>query len=58
MNEWQLRELELQRKENAWFEALPEWMKIIDNHWYYIGILALSMPICFGIGLLIGWIIS
>lgn len=58
MNEWQRRELELQRKERAWFDALPEWMKIIDNHWYYLGILVLSMPICFGIGLIIGLVIS
>ena len=58
MNEWQQKELELQRKERDWFDKLPEWMKIIDNHWYYLGILLLLTPISFGIGLFIGWVIS
>lgn len=57
MRDWELRELELRRKENEWFEKLPEWMKIIDNHWYYIGILFLSAPIAFGLGLGIGFLL-
>ena len=54
MKEWQLKELELQRKENAWFDELPEWMKVIDNHFYFVLVLLLILPISFGIGLGIG----
>ena len=57
MKEWQLKELELRRKENAWFDELPGWMKVVDNHLYFVLILVLVFPIGFGIGLGIGFLL-
>ena len=54
MNEWQRRELEQLRKENEWFERLPAWMKVIDNHLYFVLILVIGLMLGFNIGFMIG----
>ena len=57
MQDWEVRELELLKKENQWFEELPEWLKIIDNSWYYIGIIFLISLFGFALGLIIGFLL-
>jgi hypothetical protein len=54
MNYWEKRELELQRKENAWRDNLHPFMKMIDDTPSYIGILLVGGVLSFGIGLIIG----
>jgi hypothetical protein len=54
MNEWERKELELQRKENAWYDKLHPLMKMVDNPLIYFGLLFAGCVIGGGIGLLIG----
>ena len=54
MQEWEQREMELQRQENAWFDKLNPFMKMIDNPLYYMLSLLMVAVFCFGIGVLIG----
>lgn len=54
MNQWELNEQELLRKENAWYDKLNPFMKAVDNPLYYmIGTFTISL-VAFGIGVGIG----
>ena len=54
MQEWQLKELALRKQENAWYEKLSTFMKLIDNHYTFFAILVVANVIAFGVGLGIG----
>jgi len=57
MNEFERRELELQRKENAWYDTLNPFMKLIDNNYTFFAVLATVNLLAFGLGLLIALIL-
>jgi hypothetical protein len=54
MNEWELREYELLKKENAWYDKLNPFWKMIDSHSGYILFLLVMSGFSIGIGILIG----
>jgi hypothetical protein len=54
MNEWERREFELQRQENAWFEKVNPLMKMVDNPFMFFFLLFLVGLISVGLGLFIG----
>ena len=55
MNEWQRKEAELLKKENAYLERYNWFEKIIDNHLYFCIFLVLVWVVAWNIGLLIGF---
>ena len=57
MNEWQRKEAELLKKENAYLERYNWFEKIIDNHLYYCIFLVLVWVVAWNIGLLIGFML-
>lgn len=54
MNEWELREYELLKQENAWYDKLNPFWKMIDSHSGYITFLWVVCGFSLGIGILIG----
>jgi len=54
MKEWERREAELLRKENAWYDSLSPFMKAVDNPLMYAAMLLVSWIGASGLGLLIG----
>ena len=54
MNEWQRREAELLARENAWYNSLPPFMKLVDNHLYFCIMYLAMIPFAFAIGLVFG----
>lgn len=56
MNEWQQREQDLLRAENAWLEDLNPLLKMVDNWVYYVLALALMLPTAFMLGVALGWL--
>ena len=54
MKDWQLRELEIKKRENAWYESLSPFMKAVDNHTMFCFMLIVSWIVATGLGLLIG----
>jgi hypothetical protein len=58
MPTWRELEQEDQEQERRRLEALGPFGRIVDNHWTYVLLLCIVVPICFGIGLLIGIIMS
>lgn len=54
MMEWQRREAELLARENAWYNNLSPFMKLVDNHLYYCIMMIFILPVGFLIGLGIG----
>jgi hypothetical protein len=56
MNYHEQKELELQRKENAWHDDLHPLMKMVDNTPAFIAILVMGGVVSFGFGLIIGLI--
>ena len=54
MKDWQLRELEIKKRENAWYESLSPFMKAVDNHMMFCFMLIVSWIVATGLGLLIG----
>ena len=58
MPTWRELEAEERAREQRRLEELGPVGRIIDNHWTYVLLLCIIVPICFGIGLLIGIIMS
>ena len=58
MPTWKEIEREERERERRRLEALGPFGRLIDNTWTYVLLLLLILPICFGIGLLIGIAIS
>ena len=54
MKEWERREAELLRKENAWYEELHPFMRMIDNPLYFCVFLFGICALAFHVGVLIG----
>lgn len=54
MNYWEQREAELLRQENAWYNELSPFMKMIDNVWYFCIFFLTTCFLCFDLGFLIG----
>jgi hypothetical protein len=54
MTEWDRKEADLQRKENAWYEKLSPFMKMVDNPVLYYAMLLIGCIFGFGLGTLIG----
>jgi hypothetical protein len=54
MNEWQRRELEQLRKENAWLDELSPFMKLVDNTLTFCLLYFFACLVGFLIGLGIG----
>ena len=54
MTYWEQQEQELLRKENAWFDELSPFMKLVDDPFTFF-ILLFAAGVCsFGIGFVIG----
>ena len=54
MKEWQRREAELLARENAWYDSLPPFMKLVDNHLYFCIMYLIMIPYAVIIGIGIG----
>jgi hypothetical protein len=54
MKEWEQREAELLRKENAWLDELNPFMKMVDSNIGFLLMFIISIPIAFAIGTVIG----
>ena len=57
MKEWERREMELLRKENAYYDAYTPFEKFIDNDWTYMLGIVILVPACMCVGLLIGLVL-
>lgn len=57
MKDWELKELALQKQENAWLDTLSPFMKLMDNPYTFFAVLATVNLLAFGLGLLIALIL-
>lgn len=57
MKSWELKEHEIQQRENAWYNTLSPFMKLMDKHSHFLIVLALVNIIAFGLGLAIGFLL-
>jgi hypothetical protein len=58
MPTWKELEQEERERERRYQESLGPLGRLIDNHWTYMLLLIVILPVCMGIGLLIGLIMS
>ena len=54
---WANIEREDREREQRWLESIGPMGRLIDNHWTFMLLFALEFPICFAIGLGIGWLL-
>lgn len=57
MNEWERKEAELLKKENAYLDEYNIIQKLFDNDMYFLIVFAILLMLGFNIGFLIGMVL-